>query len=211
LQALRSATAALHTLLDSNLRIGQADAGVADYATHITLLAAWLQALEPHLNALNAGGLGFDFSPSSRRQALQADLQDLQHFQHLQGPTAQPHGAAPGTGAAPSVAASHQAALALALHPTQADAVRWGFAYVVEGSQLGGQVLYRQLAHRLAPHPLRYLQGDGAGTAARWRQFVAMLREQVASPAAVQAACDGAVAAFKGLMSPVFDAKGMPQ
>jgi heme oxygenase len=37
---------------------------------------------------------------------------------------------------------------------------RWGVCYVIEGSQLGGAVLYKRLHERLAPHPLRYLKGD---------------------------------------------------
>ena len=109
----------------------------------------------------------------------------------------------------PSIATQQRATQVLAQHPGQLQAVRWGFAYVVEGSQLGGQVLYRQLAPRLAPHALRYLQGDGAATGARWKLFVAQLRQQVVSAPAVNAACDGAVAAFAALQSHFPEPEGM--
>lgn len=59
-------------------------------------------------------------------------------------------------------------------------AYRWGVAYVVEGSQLGGAVLYKRLAQQLAPHPLRYLRGAGeAGPGPRWRAFMEALRAGV--------------------------------
>lgn len=78
-------------------------------------------------------------------------------------------------------------------------AVCWGLAYVVEGSQLGGQFLYRRLAPRLAPHPLRYLQGTGADTHLRWKAFTRLLNANVQSSFDIQAACAGARAGFDGL------------
>ena len=80
------------------------------------------------------------------------------------------------------------------------DARAWGVAYVIEGSRLGGQVLYRRLAEPLAPHPLRYLQGAGGQTGARWRAFLESLRAALDTPARIQAACDGAAWAFERLL-----------
>ena len=87
-------------------------------------------------------------------------------------------------------------------HPSRAnsDAFGWGIAYVIEGSQLGGQVLYRRLVDAMAPHPLAYLQGAGRGTGARWTAFLADLRANVDTQAQIDAACDGASEAFDLLL-----------
>ncbi|WP_428002359.1 biliverdin-producing heme oxygenase [Acidovorax sp.] len=188
LQALRHATAERHAQLDSGLPIARADANLADYQNHVHALAAWLQALWPALLALQACAPRFGFAPAARLSALREDLAHMDEQATLPWPQ-------------PSATTAQCLEQALARHPGQADAVRWGMAYVVEGSQLGGQVLHRGLAPRLAPHPLRYLQGDGAGTGARWKAFMALLRTHVASPPAIAAACDGALAAFQGLQA----------
>jgi heme oxygenase len=77
----------------------------------------------------------------------------------------------------------------------------WGVSYVLEGSRLGGRVLHRQLAERLAPHPLNYLHGAGEQTGAQWKAFLAQLRAQAFGPAEVRSACDGAVDAFETLLA----------
>ena len=205
LQALRSATAAQHARLDAHLAIGRPDASLEDYKAHARALAAWLQALWPHLQMLQATIPGFVFMPAPRLAALESDLQDIPPLTTTATGT-------PGSWPLPSAAAGQLAAQALARHPAQPHAVRWGFAYVVEGSQLGGQVLYRQLSPRLAPHPLRYLHGDGAATGARWKLFISLLRQHVTpSPAALEAACLGATAAFAGLQSHFPAPEGLPQ
>ena len=191
LQALRHATAAQHAQLDTGLAIAHPEASLHDYGVHAHALAAWLQALSPHLTTLQACEHDFEFAPADRLAALEADLHDMTPLAAGAAPTAWP---------APSAATQHHIARALAHHPTQAEAVCWGLVYVVEGSQLGGQVLYRHLAPRLAPHPLRYLQGAGAQTGARWRVFLESLRAALDTPARVQAACDGAAWAFERLL-----------
>jgi heme oxygenase len=79
-------------------------------------------------------------------------------------------------------------------------AYRWGVHYVIEGSQLGGAVLYKRLYERLAPHRLSYLQGDDAGPGPRWRGFMQALRAGVRSPAEIADACAGACAAFDRIL-----------
>lgn len=196
LQALRHATAARHAQLDSRLPIARTDASLADYLEHVHALSAWLQALWPALQCLQAQAPGFGFAPAGRLLALR---EDLAHAGQASLPWPQP-----------SAATALGVEQALSHHPEQADAVRWGLAYVVEGSQLGAQVLYRGLASRLAPHPLRTLQGDGAGTGARWKAFMALLRAHVVSPPAIAAACDGAQAAFQGLQLHFDATQGTP-
>ncbi|HWU68302.1 MAG TPA: biliverdin-producing heme oxygenase, partial [Stenotrophobium sp.] len=79
-------------------------------------------------------------------------------------------------------------------------AYRWGVHYVIEGSQLGGAVLYERLRERLAPHGLRYLKGDAAGPGPRWRSFMQALRADVRTPAEIADACAGACAAFDRIL-----------
>ncbi|SFF15533.1 biliverdin-producing heme oxygenase [Paracidovorax wautersii] len=187
LAALRQATQERHARLDAQLPIARPDARLHDYTCHARALSAWLAALAPELRAIEAATPDFRFDEPARLAALHADLLDA--------------GAIAAQSAVPPGAAT-QAAIAQALqeHAALPMACRWGIAYVVEGSQLGGQVLFRRLAERLAPHPLRYLQGRGSeGTAARWRAFIEQLRGRLASPADVQAACAGACAAFDGM------------
>jgi heme oxygenase len=71
---------------------------------------------------------------------------------------------------------------------------------VIEGSQLGGAVLYERLRERLAPHRLRYLKGDAAGPGLRWRTFMQALRAGVRTPAEIADACAGACAAFDSIL-----------
>lgn len=79
-------------------------------------------------------------------------------------------------------------------------AYRWGVCYVVEGSQLGGAVLYQRLAARLAPHPLRYLRGRKEGPGPRWRAFMLALKAEVTTSAQIAEACIGACDAFDRIL-----------
>ncbi|RYF27633.1 MAG: heme oxygenase [Comamonadaceae bacterium] len=211
LAALRDATREQHARLDAGLPIAQPLATLNDYAAHAAALSAWLAALAPELQALAAREPRFAPDTAARLQALRADLRDAG------ASPAQAHGGRGGPSdtsdtsdtsdlddhsehdPVPSIATRQQMQHALAQAPDDANAVRWGFAYVVEGSQLGGQVMHRQLAPRLAPHPLRYLQGRGADTGGHWKSFLALLRSHLATPQATAAACIGAQAAFAGL------------
>ncbi len=92
--------------------------------------------------------------------------------------------------------------------PDVGPAFAWGLAYVVEGSQLGGQVLARRMHAAGVPHPLAYLQGRGAGTGAHWGAFLAALRVALARPEDVVAACCGARWAFDDLLAR-FDQRGL--
>lgn len=178
LAALRAATGDLHERLDGGLPIGKPDASLDDYAAHLALLRAWLGPLHAW-QAGYADGPQADarFDAAPRLALIESDL------------------AEPGMPAS-AVATRPQ-------HwPREAGAAwRWGVAYVVEGSQLGGAVLYGRLRERLAPHPLRYLKGDEAGPGPRWRAFMLALREHVRTPAEIADACAGACAAFERILA----------
>lgn len=179
LAALRSATASRHEELDSGLPIGAIDASLADYAAHLAMLRAWLAPLQDWLAGFDDGP---HFDQAARLALLDRDLDE------------------PGM---PDALESQSAAdAANADWPRDASpAWRWGVCYVIEGSQLGGAVLYQRLHARLAPHPLRYLKGSDAGPGPRWRGFMLALREHVRSPQEIAEACDGACAAFDRILA----------
>lgn len=173
--ALRHATASLHAEVDASLPLARPSPTLADYREHLQLLSDWTAALRR---------LPGD---AARLDAQAAALRiDLANCDGLLDAAVRP-GATPVADAADAPVGDPAA-------------FGWGVAYVIEGSRLGGQVLYRRLAEALAPHPLAYLQGAGRDTGARWQEFLVALRQQLVTPAQVQAACDGAVAAFSLLL-----------
>lgn len=184
LAALRQATAARHERLDSGLPLSAPDATLADYAAHLQLLRAWLAPLQAWLDSYDDGPQGPSGLPSAPHLALiEADLADPALAGH----------AMPAPAGAPDWPQGASAAY------------RWGVAYVVEGSQLGGAVLYKRLAAQLAPHPLRYLRGAGdAGPGPRWRAFMGALRAEVRGEEEVAEACAGACDAFDRILGLAF-------
>jgi heme oxygenase len=172
LAALRAATASRHAALDADLPIGAPDASLHDYTAHLALLRAWLAPLDAWLAGFADGP---QLDRAARLAQIDADLADAGcAFPTASAGTAWPVSASP--------------------------AYRWGVHYVIEGSQLGGAVLYGRLRERLAPHPLRYLKGDDAGPGPRWRAFMQALRAGVRTPAEIADACAGACAAFDRIL-----------
>jgi heme oxygenase len=185
LAALRRATASRHERLDSGLPLSAPDATLADYCQHLHLLRAWLAPLAAWQQGYTDGPQGAaGLTAAPHLDLIEADLADPA-FSGCKDPVqASP---APWPGAA-------------------SPAYRWGVAYVVEGAQLGGAVLYKRLADQLAPHPLRYLRGAGeGGPGPRWRAFMAALRDQVRGEGEVAEACAGACDAFDRILGLAFD------
>jgi heme oxygenase len=178
LAALRNATASRHDELDGGMPLSRPLPGLDDYRDHLALLRRWLIPIE----AWQAG-----FANGPQDAAL---LPPSPHLPLIEADLADPS-LAPGEAALPPVPwQGHDRA-----------AYRWGVAYVIEGSRLGGAVLYRRLADRLAPHPLRYLHNDGLPPGPRWQQFMRLLRAQVQGEAAIADACQGARDAFDSLIA----------
>ena len=74
-----------------------------------------------------------------------------------------------------------------------------GALYVLEGARLGGKLLARRVEAEFgltAEHGATYLNGDGADTGRRWRQFLAALEERLASPDDLARAVAAARATF---------------
>ncbi|QYG04176.1 biliverdin-producing heme oxygenase [Massilia sp. NP310] len=176
LAALRAATSARHERLDSGLPLSGPAPDVHDYATHLTMVRDWLAPLQGWLDGF-ADGPQTVLPALGRLALIDADLNE--------------------PGMPPLRAPSHPHAW-----PQDASAAyRWGVAYVIEGSQLGGKVLYGKLSERLAPHPLRYLRGADEGPGPRWRAFMLALKEHVKSPDEIADACAGACAAFDSILA----------
>ena len=175
--ALRKATASRHHALGGTLAIAAPDASLDDYVRHLQVLRQWLGPLEAWLHGYGDGPhLAPGLAPPCRLALIDSDLAEA------------------GVDAIP--------ASAEAGWPADAGlAYRWGVSYVVEGSQLGGAVLYARLAATLAPHPLRYLLGDAAGPGPRWRSFMLALRANVRTPGEIADACAGACAAFDRIIA----------
>ena len=179
LAALRGATAHQHAILDSGLPLAQIDATLDDYRSHLLMLRAWLTPIEEWLARFHDGPQGRDAPPAIPRiEVIDADLASG---------TLAPSGVPPEP---PDEWPEHASA-----------AYRWGVCYVVEGSQLGGTVLYWRLAEQLAPHPLNYLKGSEGGPGPRWRAFSEALRQQVRGGEQIGEACAGACAAFDRILA----------
>src|SRR5450830_574115 len=177
LTALRAATAERHAELDTRTPLAAPAPDLRAYRDHLFLLEAWLTPVAAAL-AQHADG-------------PQSALPARDYLALIRSDLAQP------------ALAGLPPALALADLPWPAQdeaAWRWGVAYVIEGSQLGGAVLYKRLAERLAPHPLAYLRGEGS-PGPRWQQFMAALRAEVVTPAQIEQACQGARQVFDQLLA----------
>jgi heme oxygenase len=180
LAALRAATANRHAVLDQGMPLAQAEPTLADYRDHLDLLHTWLAPIEAWQSGFSDGPQDSTLLPPAPHLPLIEA--DLRHH------TLPPRAAAP---------VHWQPAPFTARGP----AYRWGVSYVIEGSRLGGAVLHRQLAERLAPHPLRYLAADGLAPGPRWQHFIRTLRAEVHKEADIDAACTGACDAFDSLLA----------
>lgn len=180
LTALRQATAQRHAELDASMPLAAGEVDLRAYHDHLRLLEQWLAPIQAWMAQFDEGPKPPDY--------LRAIREDLAH-PALTG--------IPGLLSTASIAGGS----ALTIWPAQCGAGwRWGAAYVIEGSQLGGVVLYKKLAEQLAPHPLDYLRGAGS-PGSRWQRFLGELRENVASPQQIADACHGAQQAFDSLIA----------
>ncbi len=179
---LREATADRHELLHQLMPLSVESADLRDYLAHLLVLRAWLAPLEPWLAACGDGAAAHasGLPPVDRGALIDADL------------AAAPEAALP-AGAVPANLAPWWPADA-------GSPYRWGVGYVIEGSQMGGAVLYQRLHERLAPHPLGFLATGRHHLSARWKAFVRGLAAEVTTPAEIAEARRGAVEAFDRLV-----------
>ena len=177
MQALRDATRDIHDQFETGLRIATPDAGRADYLAFISAMYGWLQPFEARLWQ---AGWPAPLTPEARsRKAawLEADL----HAAGLDDD---------------AIARLPRAPVAVHLDSV---AQRIGTAYVLEGAQLGSQLLSRTLKPRLAPWPARWLSGYGEQASIYWLAFRQEAESQLADEALRAEAAVAARAAFSAL------------
>ncbi|PQV44702.1 biliverdin-producing heme oxygenase [Paraburkholderia sp. BL21I4N1] len=183
LGALRAATAQRHELLHTIMPLSVESVALRDYLAHLAILRDWLAPLEAWLGQFDDGPQASTLPARIDRLALiDADLA---------------HAAARRQAVRVDVSAPARLPV---WRGAQSAAYRWGVCYVIEGSQLGGAVLYARLKARLAPHPLSYLAAGRETLGARWQAFIRALSAEVHTPATIDAACRGAAAAFDRLI-----------
>ena len=178
LSALRISTKTRHDVLDTSMPLAKPEAEWLDYIDHLQILLAWLIPLELWLANYSDGPQGKKAPASIQYSTLiMLDLDE----------------------ASVGLAGKSAEHLVKASWPTQESAAyRWGISYVIEGSQLGGEFLYKRLSSRLAPRKLGYLQNKQTG---RWPAFLQAMADEVITSTEIDSACAGAVDAFDALLS----------
>lgn len=178
LDALRNATRDIHANLEETLAIARPEAGSKDYLSYVAALWGWLAPFETRLwRAEWPAGAGVEFR-ADKCAWLESDLRKA-------GLDEDALARIPRSDFAP---------------PLDTLASRLGLAYVIEGAQLGGQVLQKRLARKLAS-PSRWLQGYGAETSRNWQAFLAVLEEHLRSESERGEAAATARLAFENLAS----------
>ena len=79
-----------------------------------------------------------------------------------------------------------------------------GALYVVEGSSLGGQIIYRQIQQQLhldATSGAAFFYGDGDNTGSSWKRFTAILEENITEPERAADAAEAMFLAFEQALS----------
>ena len=170
LMRLRQATQEIHAEFEAELKVAKAAAEKNDYRIFIQAMWGWLSPFEKNLwqaewpHEINAS------SRNGKSAWLYSDLR--------------------------SAGLQDADIAALPLSPCDLDlstpAARFGVAYVLEGAQLGSQVLAKRLGPILQPWPARWLAGYGNESSTKWRQFMqsaeACLGNEEASHTAAQSA-----------------------
>ena len=174
LEVIRASTRDAHAALDATLEIARAESGEAEYFRYIGAVLGWLEPLE---TALWQGPWPDVVAPGERRDKSAWIVSDLRE----RGLTDAEVAAIPRCESLP---------------PLDSAAARFGAAYVVEGAQLGGRALLKELGPRLAPRRARWLEGYGSETAARWRAFVAALGAELPDGTEARVAAESAQRTF---------------
>lgn len=172
LGALRAATSEAHTRLSTSLDPSRVCATRSSYTRFLAALFGFHAAVERALGPVALSGVG---ASPRRSTLLAADLQFL------------------GTPAA-------ELPVMPWTTPVEAPGARYGVAYVVEGSALGGLLLGRLAREQLQLGPQHGASffALGSGEAHRWRQVKAAL-EQDAAGARLAPAAAAAAATFEEL------------
>lgn len=177
-QRLKAASHDTHERLDARIMRSQPFASVEHFRRFVQVQLRFHHDVAPLYRRTDLAALLPDLAERQRLAQIRQDLIDLQ---------------------APPEARDDSGFGAPAL-PVAADlATALGWCYVVEGSNLGGAVLFK-LAAKLGldeHHGARHLAGHPDGRLRHWRGFTGMLDALSLDAAAEQALVTGARAAFE--------------
>lgn len=179
LSTLRAATRDAHLNLEKNLIVTLPNAGRAEYLAYVAALWGWLTPFEAELWNAPWPEHMLAHERAGKRRWIEHDLR-----------------------AADFSDAAIDALPVSSFSPDmESMAARFGLAYVIEGAQLGGQVLRKALAPALGSWSPRWLQGYGAQTSAKWKVFTECAERDLTTDAARQTAAAAAAQAFDALAS----------
>lgn len=177
LEALRAATRQAHDDLETQLAIARPGAGTAEYRAYLEAMWGWMAPFE---ESLWSAPWPEEVEAAKRNGKRHWIAEDLRHF---------------------DIDARKLASLSCSgFDPDLTlQAARFGLAYVVEGAQLGTQVIRKNLEPALTPWTPRWLQGYGSDTGRRWREFTEAIELHLDHDEARRIAADTAQAAFRSL------------
>lgn len=173
IDVLRDRTRHAHQTLERSLHIARPDAGLAEFLSYLRALHAWQASFESQLWGSPWPQAMHAGQRDGKCAWMQSDLAHCEVSELDAGPRWQP--------------------------PLQSAAERVGLAYVVEGAQLGTQVLSKRLGAALEGWQPRWLQGYGSQTGERWKSFLAQLELLLEGPAEREEAAAAALSAFESL------------
>lgn len=148
---MRKATGDLHQDLEQTLRVAVPGAGQSEFLSYAAALFSWMAPFEAQL--WNA-----PWPENMRAAERDGKSQWIEDDLRAAGMNDAAIKDLPGSGFTPRL---------------DTLAARFGTAYVIEGAQLGTQVLRKKLSTALPSWSSRWLLGYGPHTAEKWRAFVA--------------------------------------
>ncbi|WP_186644078.1 biliverdin-producing heme oxygenase [Fluviispira vulneris] len=156
-EMLRSATCQLHERVELINPLSKKEPSLEDYFFY---LSAFLHLIEPIENNLSKFYVNFSFPKSDqsikRSILLKNDLENLGMFQNIE----------------------FKSVIKTPIIFSAANAV--GVLYVLEGSNLGGQFLYKKLKSlhgNKITHSLSFLYGNGFDTFKYWKEFLTFIQD----------------------------------
>ncbi|MCP5144902.1 MAG: biliverdin-producing heme oxygenase [Gammaproteobacteria bacterium] len=172
--ALRKVTALHHERVELLMPVSRESVGLPEYLEFLGLMAEWVAQIECWIGHHPSTGIWQSRLPFIRRYSrLVADLEASEH-------------------PVPRTMKCHFSAIALW---PQDEAFYWGVRYVIEGSRLGGRMLYRKLSEQHVASAMRFLAEDEL-LAQQWRDLRQVMEVRIRSMFDLEVACTGAVAAF---------------
>ena len=173
---MRLASADIHHSFEQRLAITRTDAGPAEYLAFVCAMWGWLAPFERQLWSLDWPAELMQGSRDGKRRWLECDIR-----------------AGFGEGMVPEIARSP--------HMPKMDtlAERFGVAYVIEGAQMGSQVLRKTMGQALHPWPARWLAGYGDTVGNKWHVFRTSAENHLRSRADIALAAASARATFESL------------